>query len=270
MDGTGRVMRHRRLVSVSVVGVVWLGLFVGVAGCTDDPSPRPSPSAKSTGFVEGSTAPDGGQVRLVESGFTAVSKDNQPSGMVTAGGILENTSKEWAASAVSVDVRFFDAAGGALRVMGSEFQTSYSVTILPGARMGVGIQKVAPRVFGDRRTTPARMELEVTVFGWWPASRVSGVVANYVGFKPNDFGGGWLSITVESQLPRTLDYPSSIIIVRDRNGKVIGGLKPVPMSTNAWPPGRSIQKVKIPEWSVPDDADMSRTEVFVGYAEVDR
>jgi hypothetical protein len=67
---------------------------------------------------------------------------------------------------------------------------------------------------------------------------------------------------------QALRNPRVVVIVRDRANKVIGGLVPF-WSSKDWPPGRSPQRVQLSRKAIPATADLARTEVFVGDAEVD-
>ncbi len=253
------MMRRRPVI---LAGLVWV-LSIGTAGCTgDNPTAQSSPSEENTRGIPGSVAPDGGQVRVVESGYTAIESGF---GMATFGAILENTSKDRAAVEVTATARFLDAAGEEVRLLGTTQPTSAAVTIPPGGRMGVGDQ-----FLGDLRGRSAvRMELSVVMTGWWPASRVTGVVASEVRHARDDQGSDFFSFAVDSHLAKPLVGPRIVIIVRDHSNKVIGGLIP-DRPLEDWPPGRSAQRVKLPWLAVPETADLVRTEVFVGDAEIDK
>jgi hypothetical protein len=245
-----------------VAGLVSV-LLVGIVGCTgDDPAPRPSPSLDDDGYVRGSVAPDGGRVRVVESGYSTVIA---ASGRATFGVILENTSKDRAAVGVRVTASFFDAAGNVVPLFGIVSTTSEAAAIPPGGRTGVGDDSVEDL----RGMKPDRVRLRLRVAGWRPASRVAGVVAGDVKHSLDGRGVDHFSFTVDSRLREPLFGPQIFIILRDSGNKVIGGLNPQ-SSPGDWPPGRSPQRVQLSSWeTIPEAADLARTEVFIGNAEID-
>jgi hypothetical protein len=253
----GVTMRRRPVI---VAGLLWV-LLAGAAGCTaDEPSPHPSPSVDDTGLVTGSVAPDGGQVRVVESGYTAAVVDD---GVVTFGAVLENTSKERAAG-VAVTARFFDSKGDEVRFLDSGLNSRPAV-ILPGERMGFGDQfdlgHIRP---GDR--APARMDLKVRTSSWWPGSRVARVVVSDVRHTLDGVQDVF-SFTVDSGLDLSAGVQQTVIIVRDRAGKMVGGLVPS-RPLKPWPPGRSTQRVVLPHMYVPKSAVLAQAEVYVGNSEL--
>jgi hypothetical protein len=256
------MMRRRAVIVAGLVSV----LLAGALACTgDQPAPQPSPSLEDDGFVRGSVAPDGGQVRVVESGYTVVADLR---GMATFGAVLENTSKDRAVS-VTVTARFFDSAGGDVQ-FGSYISSlnSEPARILPGERVGVGDQLLGWETRNDSRT-PARMELEVMADTWWPVARVARVVVSDVRPETESDGDRILSFTVDSGLALSAGEQRTVVIVRDRAGKVVGGLIPL-RPQEPWPVGRSPQRVVLERRAVPAGADLSRAEVFVGNTDLRR
>src|SRR5512142_34167 len=107
----------RRLPS-AVAALTGMVVMLGVVGCTGgDPKPKPSPSAEGSGPVVRETAPDGGQLRVVDSGYTAVME--YPT-LATFGAVIENTSKTRTAVSVQVTATFFDASGRKIPLLGIE------------------------------------------------------------------------------------------------------------------------------------------------------
>jgi hypothetical protein len=200
---------------------------------------------------------------VVESGYTVVVGDR---GVATFGAVLENTSKDRAAASVTVVARFFDSAGNEVRLLQDYGLSSRPVAIMPGERMGVGAQLLGREVPGDIRT-PARMELEVAADTWWPASRVAHVVVSDVRREtkgPDNF----FSFAVDAGFALSAGEQRTIIIVRDRAGKVVGGLIPARLRV-PWPAGRSMQRVELFRYPIPG-GDLARAEVFVGNFELHR
>jgi hypothetical protein len=200
---------------------------------------------------------------VAESGYSAVIAG---SGMATFGAIVENVGHWHAAVGVTVTARFFDPAGKLVPLFGAPSRTTAAVTVMPGKRVGVGDQ-----FLGDLRgLAPARMELTVQMSGWWPEHRITGLVTTTwvrLGRDAEDFY--YYSFDVDSGLSKPLRNPRVVVIVRDQAKKVIGGLIP-PRSLDDWPPGDSLQRVKLTALAMPRAVDHFVTEVFVGYAEIDK
>ena len=245
---------------VIAVGLVLAAGLLGTAGCTgDDPKPKPSSAAEPTGRFDGTQAPDGGEVRVVESGFTAF-VDGNPT--VTFGVLLENTSKNRAAVEVKVTAKLYDAAGKEVRLGAMSQLASKSVTIMPGQRMGAGQDTGLSRsdVVGD----PTELRVEIRTPSWYPASQVTGLALSDVKSELDPSGLVVFSFSVESRLPEKVTDPHLIVLARDHAGTLIGGYEPRPSPT-AWPPGKSTQVAKT---ELPDAADRTRSEVFAGLSSI--
>lgn len=184
----------------------------GSAG-TGDVSPADIPP-----FTE---APDGGELRVVESGVSVFTDPSDGDRQLTWGVVLENTSDH---VAVSTDVRAHavDDAGervatgwGWRRVLGPETV----VQVAPGARFSLG--HTAELTGGE----PADLEVEVSGSQWVPADAV-GIVFPTLEATAVAVPGGAdstrLDLDVSSSLDEELEARVSAVM-RDQSGEVIGG-----------------------------------------------
>jgi hypothetical protein len=269
------------LIAVGAVAATTIGVIAAQRGPADPPDPAspPTPSGHGPADLPLAAAEDGGELRIVESGFTPIT-DVAGEPMVTWGLVVENTSRETAAS-VTVNLDILDQHGDSLVTEISDYATTREISlVMPGQRAGIGdaTYVTAPDVaeMSFRLDNPRWLPVANTVFpvaaltaGDIETSREDGrrvlMYWDEEGIRPVEAEHGPLVVQfrVESGYDRILDDPSAQAVFRDRDGTIVGGTHPG--DTDLWttiPPGWSIQRIRTGD-GPPASADLARTEVYV-------
>lgn len=224
-----------------LLGVV-LAVNAGCAGGGSDPSPSASPSSSARPrIVESVTAPDGGVVRLVESGFSA---DIDFTTRYVFGAVVENTSKEYLVSYVRVTFRFLDGEGKKREILGHSDQFGEAKAIPPGGRKGVGVEIEQ----GNLANEPAPARVTATVdegFTWVLASLLPALTITPSRYETDASGVTWLEFVLDSEYPAVKPLPDLVFIYRDAAGAVVGGQTQARRG-DPWPQGRSVQRIGLP------------------------
>jgi len=280
----GYLRRHRDALAVGLSAAIAVAAVTGtriliVQAVRDDGSQATSTQPpRPAAVVPLPAAADGGQLRIVESGFSPLT-DVAGEPMVTWGLIVENTSQVTAAM-VGVSVDILDAGGRSLVPETSDYAKSRGISrIMPGQRAGIGdaVYVTGPGVasvsfhLGDPQWLPTGM-LQIPVAPL-AASQVetsrymgSGTVPywdeNGIRILSDDQGLLRITFRVESGYDSILGDPSAQAIFRNAQGAIVGGT--APGDTDAWaifPPGWSNQRIDVRD-GPPATADLSRTEVY--------
>jgi hypothetical protein len=236
-------MMRSRWTRWDLVGLVSVALVASLAACDrgeHQAAPQPSPSVEERA-VRASTAPDGGVVRVAESGFTASEKFG---GSLTLGVVLENTSRSRAVS-MAVEISVLDSAGQPVQYDGMTTEYEDVLVLRPGERTAVGRFRSALRA----AVTARMVQLEVKVFPsmWWPVARVRRVTPGEVRQETDSAGTTWVSYTVTSEYPELIPRPEVHAICRDQSRKIIGGVELTSYEVS-WQPGRSEIRTSLGTW----------------------
>lgn len=240
------------------------------------PPAEPVPRAVSLASAAPRPA-DGGTVRIVEHGFTAL-RDASGEHRVSWGLVLENTSRTSAVS-VPVTVGILDRHGAQLIGKTGDYARHRSTPyIMPGARYGIGDATYV------KRAGAARLTFALGAAEWLPpgdpraprltASLVKGDLYRVDTMQPFLLGDPPraevhrerrhdLAVTfrVDSGAPEVLPDGHASAVLRDSRGRIVGGTGPA--DTVPWtrfPPGWSIQRIAAT--GVPPTVDVKRIEVY--------
>lgn len=233
-----------------VSGGLSIGLLAG-AGCSGDddteqaaeedeapPLTTAVPRAERFGEAEGlppyGEPDDGGEVQLVESGFsvytiedTVISplSSDEDREWVTYGFVVENTS-EMVALHTDIRVTLLDDSGERMadRVVPGPAGAEKPTVLLPGERFGAG------GIIELGETTPTELDVEIGGSQWYPAENAflefADVSASEVTAVAHDNviePGPEIDLTIESAYGRTVSA-SGTAVLRDGSGAVIGGV----------------------------------------------
>ena len=258
-------MPHRKMAIVPVLLALAMLATVAVTGCTGDDNPTPSVTSSEAAFLPNthlSTAPDGGVLKVIESGFSYDADVHRGSGAVQFGAILQNTSAQRVAVWTSVFVRFLDGNGGTVRVLGKDEMQANVPAVPPGGRMGVVGLELGQRP--DQQPLPVKIEVRVGPSTWWPVSRVKKLEASDFKITEESAENASISFAVNCEYVGGVDDADVMVVLRDQSGKIVGGYQPVKSKLGLpWPSGRSQQKVLIGGVGG-TGAVVERTELYVG------
>lgn len=224
-----------------------------------------SEASKSEGprIVESATAPDGGVVRVVESGFSV---DVDRVARCSFGAVVENTSKEYVVSHAGVHFRFLDEAGKATEVFGKSETIGEARMIPPGGRAGVGHEAGFPNVNSEEELGLAAVSAVVQgEFVWVRSSLLPKMEISSLSYQDGEAGAFWLSFTLDSEYPTIYPWPDLVFVYRDATGAILGGRECQYMVWKSWPQGHSTQRVEIP-LSMPvvsNNVFLGKTELYV-------
>ena len=230
-------------------------LLFGTAACTGGgpaPAPTPLPSVTET---DGDRSPDGGVLRLAESGLTNM-QDAVGKPMVSWGLVFENTSPKMVPRRANVEVTLQDAAGGAIGNL-----PSYGLgNVPPGGRAGIGSD-----AYVDRAGV-AKLAVRVTRVQWvradsaelWAGLTAGGVITRRDGDRKAE-----ITFIVTSKYPGALDHPGAQAVFRDSAGQIVGGTGPLRADPQAkYPPGKSEGRIDV-LYGIPPAANDDKTEVYL-------
>ncbi|MEV0649725.1 hypothetical protein AB0I28_31160 [Phytomonospora sp. NPDC050363] len=264
IGGLASKAASRTLIAV-VAGVV---LLAG-AGCAGrdgaDPGSSASPDAEESYPL--AAPPDGGEVRVVDKGFSAGEKDGKP--VVSYGVVVENTSG-WVAYLAAVSVRMVDGGGETI-------EDTVSGTVGDGGADGAVVRDVraimpgTQAVLGNSTFVGAEgiADLEVTVDGvqWFP---VENDEHEFAELTASDVRTTWgegretatLDYTVNSGYSGELEKVWAEAVFRNGEGVIVGGTHPSGTVAGVHGPGASPGQIDVVGW-VPSDVDDARTVVYL-------
>ncbi|WP_031466800.1 hypothetical protein [Sciscionella sediminilitoris] len=262
--------RKPLLIGAVVVVVVAVAAVVTVVLVNQNSTPVAQPCDIPQSVREqpasAKTAPSGGGVEVVDSGFSQVPE-------ITMGAVLRNTSDRIAYRTKVAFRPVISINGAAPKPLGNSLMTTEIPVLQPGEQIGIG------RVFGSNTTwhlTKVDIDLQNTT---WLAKGALGrfaqakdTVTDFTragASPPNDV----VHYTEKSASCRPLANRHSAVVYRDASGKIIGGdfaapdgkgnagagnLKPV--SSPSCTPGERDTWI-VPFTEIPKAADKQRTEV---------
>ncbi|WFE24820.1 hypothetical protein O7623_15370 [Solwaraspora sp. WMMD791] len=224
-----------------------------------------APAASAAGSVVGTTSPDGGELSIVESGFTQFGSAAAPitrDAVVSTGAVIVNTSGHLAYGA-TVSFRVLDAEGRPASLDPAREQPRQIPVILPGQQVGVGERHwVASR--GGRRVEVARVDVTVTGATWLPVDGTPTAAVTTRHLDTARYGPDSIDATVSyevlSPYCRELTSTGAGIVFRDVAGVIVGGGFDPTASRSGCLPGRHRQSALLVR-SLPPTADDTRTEV---------
>ena len=263
-----------------ILGIGLAAAVVAATACNggDEAGERSTSTTVVTGPV--AEPSDGGEVRLVDSGFSVYPGPAEPGGTaeftseaVAAGAsfdvaswgvVVENTS-EWVATDVEVRVELVDADGAAVATHRYQWPGAETIVLLrPGQRFAMGHTDTLD--WPAERTTgpPARLEVEIGPTRWFPPDargvEVPVIVANgdstaaelpvvtadevTTGVEPSEIAGQdfVVSFRTESDADRTWPM-SATAVFRDAGGRIVGGTSRTnDYRTAGLPPGRLVSQ----------------------------
>lgn len=264
----------------TALAACWLIGLVVVAGCQDGNPVTSKTGTASPSSVSPSTPPfaradDGGQLRIVEKGFSRFNKvldegDKDP--IVSYGLVVENTSRRMIAVS-SVDIEPLNQRGEKIRGQAGVLLPP----VLPGQRSGGGFYSSMLGVQTTLKDEPiAEIRLKVRT-QWWPLEssirdlegkmmngKVAPLNASKVRVEPQRKHPTrkMLSFTVQSGYDKPV-RGSAMAVLRSSSGAIIGGTSgwSSQPSPSLYSPGRSTGKIKM-RWTLPG-TDHSRTQVYL-------
>jgi len=240
-------------------------LVAGSACQSSEPDP-PKPT-------DAASARDGGQIRVLETGFHMTPVPATAPGMTNraiAAVIVENTSKNQEAETTQIRIRLLDANGAPVFHLGSAEEVQVSLPwIQPGQRFGIGYILTSDEKASANRTVTT-MRVDVGKSYWRSPHKAQRVAMSDLHIQPRSDGGADLRYV--ATLPDgAAASPSDLafrvyLLLRDGTGKLLGG----------WPvgdvhplAGRSNggETYTAEEWkkNVPADADLGKSEVYGAY-----
>ncbi|MGH3715925.1 MAG: hypothetical protein ACRDT4_21060 [Micromonosporaceae bacterium] len=241
-----------------------------LAGCDGAPSrgtassPRPSPTVS----LPYSKPPGGGEVRVVEQGFSITHDhaEHNPYPRVTYAAILENTS-DLVARAVQVQIRVLDRSGKPL-VTEAGMTDGKSGTkalkrveyILPGERLGIGGSGYTDPY--EAASTAAKLEITIkTADEWWPRRNGGycfvATEATNVELAERRGETAMVRFDLKTEDNTYNGVYRGDVVFRDRRGRIVGGGFVWKIQPTAEESTATI------EWGIPLQFDPSRTELYV-------
>lgn len=246
----------------TVVAVSALAVLAASAGCGGNrDGGDPTPSSSTMAPFPAQSPPDGGEVRVVDKGFSAGERDGKPT--VSYGVVVENTS-EWVAYLAAVSVRMVDAEGETVddTVSGTGGPVVRDVrAIMPGTQAVLG-----NATFVDRAGIT---DLEVAVEGaqWWPPKNE---VREFAELTASNVVFTWeegrekavIDYTVHSGYSTELEMVWAEAVFKNAEGKIVGGTHPSGTVAGAHGPGTSPGRIDA-VGPLPSDVDGARTMVHL-------
>jgi hypothetical protein len=251
---------------ITAVVAVTPGDAPGRAAARPAPA-QPLPSVLPTTAAR---APDGGQLRVVEQGFSlAPGPYHDP---MLYGITLQNTSRDRIAFATTVGVHLLDPTGKRLKEgSGSDFEVRYTVyAVFPGQRVGLG----SDQYMAGRHASA--LDVTVGTSTWVPVDqplqrdplrhtvvRLATVTTSDVSMTRLGPDRALLTFTAISGYDAEMSA-AVMVVYRNAAGRVVGGAKTdTPYRCITVPPGRSRPEPLLEIRDVPDGIDVARTEVYL-------
>ncbi|GLY32496.1 hypothetical protein [Kineosporia sp. NBRC 101731] len=237
-------------------------------GSTETQSCQPaSPTAHPT------SAPEGHDVKVVESGFTTVAgKTNAAFPVISMGAVLENPSDQVAyRTRVTFDAQ--DVRGSSVIL---DTQSRYSMievpVIQPGEKVAVGVSLIA-----DERSTATTISVTPDLSTWLPSGDSSNGLAPVVAtLVPENTdhdtdGSAHLQYTVANTNCDNLIYRGVSVVWRDADGTLVGGDTDTARSSFPCNIDSSDKafRADTKENSTPESVDFSKSDVTV-FCDVNR
>jgi hypothetical protein len=213
-----------------VAGAGWSWLRWGPSPGTSSPSPPgpsatcPAPTGPTGPAGSAAQAPDGGAVRVTESGFTQVDGVT-----VSIGAILRNTSAA-TAYRTRVSITIFDDRQQPVGDPQRKKDLQLEVPVLPpGQQVGVGAVGLVTEREDLSPTVVTRVAVELTAAQWWPpdTSALSTTsTAHLLRVEWNGPDRSDANVIYRANWPACHDaHPrGTVVVFRDATGTIVGGV----------------------------------------------
>lgn len=239
------------------------------SGCHSSPSTPDLPNPTTA-----VTAPGGGQIRVVETGFhmTKPYPGNGETNRAIAAVVVENTSKTMEAEGPRLSIRFLDASGASVFTQGQGDEYDIGLPwIQPGQRVGIGFILVTTDKQSANRTV-VTMRTEVGTSYWHAPHSGLQVTTRDLHVQPRPDGAVELNYTATIKDPARAKASDlsfkEYLLLRDAAGKLIGGWSIGRLHPNTTDNPATFQDtVTADQWKInlPADADLSRSEISAVY-----
>lgn len=267
LSSTGEGQAATKLLRTGSLVLASLTLTVATAAGCDFGRSSPSPShGRTPRTVWSKAAPDGGTLRIVESGYTCTSDKY---GWYTFAAVVENTSKAYLAIQPSLDLKFFNAEGTTLTRLGGKPVTTGSTMLPPGERKGFGLVDSGTALGLAESPTKVVAEIQDDTVQWVLASMLPKIVVSERRFSRDPAGKTVMSFQVDSGYSSSDKWPDILLLYRDSAGTLIGGehrgwFRQENLG-GSWPHGRSTQSITVepPQQLQQRGASTEKTEIYV-------
>ncbi|WFE25179.1 hypothetical protein O7623_17375 [Solwaraspora sp. WMMD791] len=228
------------------------------ASCVEAPK-EPLPGTAGSGEA----APDGGGLRVTESGVSFVPSGGGTPDTASLGVMVENTS-EYAAYRTLIRFEVTDESGTAIATgTGSEALVLEVPLILPGAQVGVGTA-----AYLDEGMTVTEATQVTTHFGatTWVAANDAPAVAietkhDSITMTEVESGSGYIDYQMTSPYCQGLVSRGVSSIFRDSSGKIVGGAVISDRGRIYCTAGTTEQTMNA-TYTIPDGIDESATSTY--------
>jgi hypothetical protein len=253
---------------------------LGMAQVVRDRSESPScvvPSAVPIGEVgPAARAPGGGGLRIVEKGFTQMNPGSglfALTGLVSLGAVLENASDQ-AAYRTRITFRVFDEQNRSV-TPDSEYKSRHvEIPVLhPHQRVVVGNGLLVKAIKPGVASRIAGFDIELGTTHWVSSdvakqsfARVSVESQTSKRFAE---GSGGVIFTLRSGYCRITPNRGVAMVFRDAAGVIVGGAFDTSAAGGYCRPGDTENELATAFYSMPEDADLTKTEVSA-YCDVSR
>ncbi|WP_436776436.1 hypothetical protein [Yinghuangia sp. YIM S09857] len=240
------------------------GLLLATSGCSSD-SPAPADTTLSAGPTPAAPAPpgsvaptpfaqptDGGALRIVEQGFTATS-DGKGAPWFSVGFVVENTSA-FVATKIRVALALVDTAGQQVPYAGPRPEHVIDIpVVLARQRLVVGVTEPL------KRTGAADLRITVGPARWWVADRTDRTYReiHVSRIRTETDGSGRTDWAFWSESELSLARVDAYILLRDKNGRIIGGQRSTGETASEF--GRP-HTIGLPA-ALPPGIDYAKTEI---------
>lgn len=236
----------------------------------NDPAPDPTPTcveapkAPLPGTASsGESAPDGGGLRVTESGVSFVPSSGGTPDTASVGVMVENTS-EYAAYRTLIQFEITDEGATAIATgTGSEALVLEIPLILPGAQLGVGTAAYLDEGKTVTEATQVTTNFEATT---WVAADDAPTVAietqhDSITMTEVESGSGRITYQMTSPYCQGLISRGVSSIFRDSSGKIVGGAFEGVKGRIYCAAGTTDQSIHA-VYTVPDGIDESATSTY--------
>lgn len=241
--------RRRRLLAAG------LATALALTGCTAETNGGDGEASKDGGSDSGPAkkSSDGASIEVVESAVTAT-EDSSGEAMASYAVIVENPSQD-VATATRLEVRLLDSSGDPVKdlVADTEAVTTSVNLVMPGGR-----QAVTNATYTEGGTVDS-VEVSVSGTGWYSGDdkRFSAVTTSKVSAGPSK-----ITFRATSDYDSTLFTVPTYAVLRDADGKLLGGTAPNDAKPTSYEPGSTDGTIEVPS-GAPPDWDADATEVYV-------
>lgn len=255
MTGHTRTSRRRYRGGYLFLGCAIAALAMG--GCTADPGTDDGGKDSSAGEPADKSS-DGADVEVVDKAVTTT-EDSSGTPMVSYAVIVENSSAD-IATATRLEVRLLDKAGDPVKDLVADndvFNTAANL-VMPGEK-----QAVTNATYNEGGEV-ASIEVKASGTAWYSGDdeRFSAVTAGDVTVETSGGDEAKISFRAESAYEDELSTVATYAVLRDADGKLLGGTAPNDAEPTAYEPGSSDGTIEVSS-GLPPKWDADATEVYV-------